>query len=128
MLEKIDRYLDAGAIRRRPPANPAIAPATLLEVIMSEDLTMPLSRTFSIIFLAAVFSVRRSLYGYETLYPPQYVLPKVNHCMPDVMAKSAGVEDLNIPATPPNKSPHMPASNDVSHWYPPNDHMYNTID
>jgi hypothetical protein len=34
--------------------------------------------------------------------------------MPEAMAKSVGVEDLKIPATPPNKSPDIPAGNDIS--------------
>jgi len=37
--------------------------------------------------------------------------------MPEAMAKSVGVEDLKIPATPPNKSPDIPASNDISQVY-----------
>lgn len=38
----------------------------------------------------------------------------MNHCMPEAMAKRVGFEDLNIPANPPNKSPEIPTSNDVS--------------
>jgi hypothetical protein len=50
------------------------------------------------------------------------VLPNVNHCMPEAMAKSVGVEDLKIPATPPNRSPDIPASNNISRGSHLDDH------
>ena len=43
------------------------------------------------------------------------MLPNVNHCMPEAMAKSVGFDDLTIPATPPNRSPDIPASKTISH-------------
>jgi hypothetical protein len=42
------------------------------------------------------------------------VLPNVNHCMPEAIAKSVGDDDLKIPATLPNRSPDIPVSNDIS--------------
>lgn len=72
-----------------------------------------------------IFFLNRSRY---TLYSPQYVVPNVNHCMPEAMAKSVGVDDLKIPATPPNKSPDIPTRNHISHWYHLNGHMFDAID
>lgn len=46
----------------------------------------------------------------------------MNHCMPEIMAKSVGLDDLKIPATPPNRTPDIPASNKISHGTLLDDH------